>query len=266
MQRIKRIFYPIKTIVIPFVIMITLSIILSSIFKIIDFESNGFLIEFSKLKFNHPRRVSCIFLFLVLWVVYVKYNRSKNKEFAPSDIYGDYPIVIYYLAWLFSGYKKVNLKMKPIPLQFQLLNVNKLECFDDTEYQDKIYKYKVDHVGKLNQETSQINIIISDTYQIASDKIPKELVGNYTIILARIGDKGIRVKSSKLIELLIKEIQSTKQYCKNYNLFLATPASTNMSIFNQVFHTVRDKFIINVYQQDNKNNFKFKNKPIKIKC
>ena len=39
-----------------------------------------------------------------------------------------------------------------------------------------------------------------------------------------------------------------------------------MSIFNQVFHTERDKFILNIYQQDSENEFKFKDTPNNIKC
>ena len=74
------------------------------------------------------------------------------------------------------------------------------------------------------------------------------------------------MKSHELIELLIKEVQNTKQYCKTYNLFLSTPASTNMSIFNQVFHTERDKFNLNIYQQNSENEFKFKDTSTNIKC
>lgn len=264
MKKIKKICYPIKRIVLPILLIAVVSIYLSSIFKFIDYEGNGFLIKLSEITFNYPRKVACILLFFGFLIIYRRLN--KDKEYAPTNIYGDYHVIIYYIAWLFVGYKKVNLKMKPIPLQFQLLSINKLECFDDTEYSDKNYKYKVNHIGKLGKDTKQINIIVSDTYPITDDKIPKTLIDNYTINLTREGEKGIRVKSQELIELLIKEVQNTKQYCKTYNLFLSTPASTNMSIFNQVFHTERDKFILNIYQQDSENEFKFKDTPNNIKC
>lgn len=264
MKKIKKICYPIKTIVLPILLIAIVSIYLSSIFKFIDYEGNGFLIKLSKITLNHPRKVACILLFFGFLIIYRRFN--KDKEYAPTSIYGDYHIIIYYIAWLFVGYKKVNLKMKPIPLQYQLLSINKLKCFDDTEYLDKNYKYKVSHIGEFGENTKQINIIISDTYPITNNQIPKKLIGNYTIKVNREGEKGIRVKSQKLIELLIKEIQNTKQYCKTYNLFLSTPASTNMSIFNQVFHTERDKFNLNIYQQDSENEFKFKNSPTNIKC
>lgn len=264
MKKIKKICYPIKTIVLPILLIAIVSIYLSSIFKFIDYEGNGFLIKLSEITFNHPRKAACILLFFWFLIIYRRFN--KDEEYAPTNIYGDYHVIIYYIAWLFVGYKKVNLKMKPIPLQFQLLSINKLECFDDTEYLDKNYKYKVSHNGKLSDNTKQINIIISDTYPITKDQIPKKIIDNYTIKINREGEKGIRVKSHELIELLIKEVQNTKQYCKTYNLFLSTPASTNMSIFNQVFHTERDKFNLNIYQQNSENEFKFKDTSTNIKC
>ena len=266
MKKAKKIFYLFKTILLPILLITTISIMLSSIFSLIDYEGNGFIINLSSLNIKHPRRVACIVLFIVQLYIMRKINIQSEKEYAPTNIYGDYNVIIYYIAWLFVGYKKVNLKMKPIPLQFQLLSINKLECFDDTEYSDKKYKYKVNHTGKLGKDTKQINIIVSDTYPITDDKIPKILIDNYTINITREEEKGIRVKSHELIELLIKEVQKTKQYCKTYNLFLSTPASTNMSIFNQVFHTERDKFILNIYQQDSENEFKFKDTPSTIKC
>lgn len=265
MKNNKRKFYILITIFVPLIIISLVAIWLSSIFTLIDYEGNGFLIKLSELTFNHPRRVACIILFILLLIGIRQIN--KNKEYAKTDIYGDFPIIVYYIAWLFLGYKKVNLKMKPIPLQFQLLDLNVLECFDDTEYLEKDYKYNILHEGKIDKNTNQVNIIVSDTYPIEKSKIPKCVKNNYTINISRKGEPGIRIHSQKLIEIIIKEVQSCKKYCKKFNLFLSTPASTNKSIYEQVFHTgLRDKFIINIYQQDSKNNFEFNDRPTKIKC
>ncbi len=265
MKKSKKILYPFVTIILP-ILLISIAVIwLSSFFELNDYNGNGFLIRLSEITFNHPRKVACIILFLILLSGIRLLN--KNKEYAPTDIYGNYPVFVYYIAWLLLGYKKVNLKMKPIPLQFQLLNINALKCYDDTEYSEKHYKYKVTHKGKLDKNTKQINIIVSDTYTIDFDKLPKSVVDNYTINIDREDGKGIRTSSTELIEIIIKEVQNSKKYCKNFNLFLSTPATTNKRIFCQVFQTgLRDKFILNIYQQDNENNFKFKDKPITIKC
>lgn len=265
MKKIKKKLYPYITIVFPLLLIIIVSVYLSLIFEIINYEGKWFLIKLSEVSFNHPRRLAFILLFIIQFFIMRKTN--KEKEYAPTDIYGDYHIAVYYIAWLLLGYKKVNLKSKPIPLQFQLLNNNNLECFDDTEYSDIEYEYKITHEGTLDKNTKQINIIVADTHPITLNKIPKQVTNNYTINISRKGGTGIRIKSQKLIQLIIKEVQKSKKYCKEYNLFLSTPATTNKRIFCQVFQTYqRDKFIINVYQQDSNNNYKFLEKSIKIKC
>ena len=96
MKKIKKIFYPIKTIVLPILLIVVVSIYLSSIFKFIDYEGNGFLIKLSEITFNHPRRVACILLFFGFLIIYRRFN--KNKEYAPTNIYGDYHVIIYSLA------------------------------------------------------------------------------------------------------------------------------------------------------------------------
>lgn len=63
MKKIKKICYPIKRIVLPILLIAVVSIYLSSIFKFIDYEGNGFLIKLSEITFNYPRKVACILLF-----------------------------------------------------------------------------------------------------------------------------------------------------------------------------------------------------------
>lgn len=265
MEKFKHLFYPVKTIILPLLIIFFISIWVSSIFEFIDYEILGFSIKLSELKFSHPRKVAFIAVFMGLIFFVRKFN--PNKEYAPSNLYGDYPILIYYVAWLLLGYRKVNLKMKPIPLQFQLLKMNFLECFDDTIYMEKDYKYNVSHKGDLSKETNQINIVVSDTYPIKLCYLPPAVIDNYSIIINRDGESGIRICSKSLIEIMNKEVQKSKKYCNNFNLFLSTPASTNKEIFQQIFQTgLQDKFTINIYQQDCENNFQFKEKPVCIKC
>ena len=244
---------------------VVISIWLSSIFMITDYNGSWFNLKLSKISFNSNR--TFIILLLIIIQLFIIRKVNKEKEFVPTDIYGNYPIIIYNIAYFILGYKKVNLKMKPIPLQFKLLYENKFDCIVNTEYSANNYKYKVNHIGKLNNKISQINIIISDTYQIKENQLPKSKINNYTIKIDRMGQYGVRTHSQELINLLIKEVQEIKKYCREYNLFLSTPSSINKAIYNEVFQTgQRDGFKLNIYQQDNKNNFKFKEKPITIKC
>lgn len=263
MKKAKKILYPIYKVFIPLIIIIIISICLSSIFKITDYDGNGFLLKLSEITFGHPRRVAFIILIGIQLSAVRCYN--AKKEFAPTDLYGNYPIIIYNVAFYLLGFKIVNLKMKPIPLQFKLLHQKNFNFIDDTYYSPNEFDYNVSYFGKIDNNTKQINIIISDTYVINENMIKKSISKNYTIKIDRVGQVGVRTNSKKLIDILINEIQKNKSTCKEFNLFLSTPASINKSIYQQVFQTGgRDEFILNIYQQDNKNNFIFNDKPVTI--
>ena len=264
MKKIKRFIYPFIHIVLPFIIVIIIAIKGSSILELIDYSTYGLKFNFSELSLKNPRVNFSILLIVIQWFV-IRSFITKDKEFAKSDFYGDYPLFIYTLAYWVMGYKVVDLKMKPIPLQFSLLHQNIFECKADILSSDKEFKYKVDRNDTLKYKVKQINIIVADTFDILEDKLPNNVKDNYTIKINRIGERRIRVSSQELVDLLHKEIQETHTYCNEYNLFLATPAWTNKAFYEQIFNT-RDGFIINIYQQDNKNDFKFKKKPVKIKC
>lgn len=264
MKKIKRFIYPFIHIVLPFILVIIIAIKGSSILEFIDYSAYGLKFNFSKLSLKNPRVIFSILLIIIQWVV-IRHWIIGNKEFAKSDFYGDYPLFIYTLAYWVMGYKVVDLKMKPIPLQFSLLHQNIFECKSDVLSSDKKFEYKVDKNDIPKYKVKQINIIVADTFDILEDKLPKNVKDNYTIKINRVGERRIRVASQELVDLLHKEIQETHTYCDEYNLFLTTPAWTNKAIYEQIFNT-RDGFIINIYQQDNKNDFKFKKKPVKIKC
>lgn len=263
MKKIKKYSYPVICIVFPFIIMIIIAIKISSILELIDYSIYGVEFNFSELSFKNPRVVFSLLLIITQWC-FVRCFITKGKEFAKSDFYGDYPLIIYTLAYLIMGYKVVDLKMKPIPLQFRLLHQNIFSCKAEVLASNKEFKYKVNKKEDLKYKVKQINIIIADTFDIPKDKLPNKLKDNYTIKIDRIGERRIRVSSQELVDLLHKVIQETHSFCDEYNLFLATPAWTNKAIYEQVFNT-RDGFIVNIYQQDNNNDYIFRDKPIRIK-
>ncbi len=264
MKRIKKFMYPLFKIILPIISILLLSIYLSAIVEITDIIQNGFTIKLSELEFSKLRIVAVLVIFLFL--LYLLRKRNSKKQFIPTDIYGKYHISIYYIAYYILGYKDIDLKLKPIPMQFKLLSHNRFNCLDTTLYLEHNCKYKVDRLGKINSKTKIVNLIVSDTYELKEDKLPKDVLKYPIIRVYRKDNYGIRMNSPELIKMIIKEVQGVKKYCKEFNLFLTTPATTNIRIYNDVFHTERDGFIINVYQQDNDDDFKFKEKFIKIKC
>ncbi len=210
-------------------------------------------------------------IFLIVAIVIQRllfYKKNNNEEFAPSNYYCEFSPIFYKLAFLLGYKRKIDLKLKPIDIQFQLFQLGNVELYDsataDLE-ESKNYTYTVERINELNSGNREINVIVADTYDVGIDKIPKILQSNYTIVINR-KSKGTRVDGKKIVQILSKEIEALKDNYKVYNLFLSTPGDTNLRIYNSVFHTVNDDFIIKIYTQDKDCNFAFRNKPIKIKC
>ena len=246
----------------PFILLLLIAIPLSKITTLVDFDNMIIRFEFTKLILKHPRRVAYILIVLFGWQL-LRFKNTK-KEFAPVDMYGKFPYYLYILVRVLIGYNKVDLKMKPIPLQFKLLDNNRFECFDSTSFSDKKVKYRVSYVGNINKKTEKINLIVSDTYKIPIDKIPKSAKEFPTILISRTEKKndGLRIYSQQLIDIIHSEVEKSKSKCKNYNLFLTTTGKTNMEIYRQVFQTGhRDDFVLNIYQANSNNDFKYDETP-----
>lgn len=214
---------------------------------------------------NFPK----ILIFLIVAVSIQKllfYKKNNDEEFAPSNYYCKFSPIFYRLAFLLGYKRKIDLKLKPIDIQFQLFQLGNVELYDSTDLaKSENYTYNVEHINELNSGNREINIIVADTHNVEFDKIPKILQSNYTIIIDR-KNKGIRVDGEKIVQILSEEVEAIKDTYKVYNLFLSTPGDTNLRIYNSVFHTVNDDFVIKIYTQDKDCNFAFRNKPLKIKC
>lgn len=265
MEKIKKIGY-VFWVFLPLIILMLISVFLSKYVTIINYKFFFAETKFSEIPISHPRRIIFLILIIFFWTNLIKHNVRTEKEFAPRNMYGNYPFILYLLAFLL-GYKKIDLKSKPIPLQFKLLKSNVFNYYDSSTLSEKNFAYSIVHKNKISSKTHRINIIVSDTYNIDLDKIPESQKLNPSIIVSRNDKNRVRNFSQNLIDIIYKEVQNSKQYCKSYNLFLTTPGKVNKEIFQQIFQTgFRDGFILYVYQQDSKNNFKFKDKPTKIKC
>lgn len=265
MEKMKKISYVIW-VLLPFLSVVIITLFLSKYVVFINDNYHFIKINFSDISISHPRRIAFIVLTIVFSAGIIIHNFRKEKEFAPKSMYGNYPYIMYLLAF-FLGYKKIDLAMKPIPLQFKLLKANIFSYTDSSNLPEENIGYSVMHKGRVNSSTNRINIIVADTYEIDVDKLPKSQKKNPTIIIRRITKDKSRNFSQKLIDIIYKEVQSSKKYCKNYNLFLTTPGKVNQEIFNQIFQTgFRDGYVLYIYQQDSNNNFEFQDYPTKIKC
>lgn len=248
----KRLFFPI-------IIMIFTSIIITSITELIPYKVLFIKIDFEAIHSKILIRLIIFFALLFIFrSIYIKYN-SKNKELIPTSVYGDLPYTFYYLASIILGIKKINLKSKPIQLQFKIYNnISYFEIIEDKEIPiDDKTKYIIED-NKF--KTNTINLLIGDTYRISINQIPTILKNNRTIIINRKNknDKN-RINSNELIKIISNIIQENKSTCKVYNLFLYTNPITNRRIYEK-FNTCRDGFTINIFKCNNKFIFEDKGK------
>lgn len=256
----------INKLVIPLVLMVSLSIYISNYIIPTNIILSFFEIQATNIPIFTTQLFKIVGIFIIFNCIYRKAFSGKN-EFSSSNIYGDYSMLVYNLAYILLGYKQISLKMKPIPLQFKILNENKFIILEDKNIEDNNYVYKTEYLNKDYDKKDEINIVLADTYSIKNNALPKCKRKYYTIKISRIGNRGIRNRSTKLVKLLVNEIQKNKGNTKIYNLFLYTSSETNKCIYDKVFHTERDKFIINVfYQNSSDNDYSFDNQYIKIKC
>ncbi len=232
-------------------------------------ELKAFEILFIKIKFDdiHSKVIIKILIFISLFHTlrhgYIIITNNKEKELIPTATYGDVPFVFYYLASRLLNIRKINLKCKPIPLQFQVFKHNGL--FDIvclTEIKEKDVKYQID---EIKGTTDTINILIGDTYEITKDQIPVQLLNNKSIIINRKKrENRSRFNSNELIKIINSILERNKK-CKEYNLFLFTNPVTNRRLYNEVFNTTTDGFIINVYNAKKVNDkCYFQDKKVKI--
>lgn len=264
MNNLKKSMYLFIRILLPIIFIITISIASYSFVKVEELKIFLLKINLKNILPEHPRRIIVVITFLCLWVSYYCFNRKIKKELIPDTIYCSIPFFILLFSSIFLGIKEIHLKLKPIPLQFKILKNH--EFFNIIE--DNILEEECDYVIKDDKKKSDtVNLVIGDTYEIAKDKLPKNVMNNRTVVVRRKDNKdNRRLYSKNLIKKTDKIVKSLKKEHKEYNLFLNTNSKTNKELYYTVFNTARDGFILNIYQANSKNNFIFNDSPdVKIK-
>lgn len=257
--------YLIINLAIPLVLLIILCIFATKITEITPVEEFALKINLDTIKSKIIiKALIFILLFLFLRYLYISKLQNNKKELISTSVYGDIPFVFYLLASVILNIRRINLKCKPIPLQFQVFKHN--EQFDIvklTEIKEKDVKYQID---EIKGSTNTINILIGDTYEITKEQIPVQLLNNKTIIINRKKrENRSRFNSNELI-IIINSILEKNKKCKEYNLFLFTNPETNRRLYEEAFNTTTDEFVINIYKSIKVNDkCYFQDKKVKIK-
>lgn len=256
----KKYWYLFVNLIFPNAIAVGITVFLAKITTLSNIKIWFGEIGLDKIGFIDSFTLLSIIFYFILMVLYIKYIQNDKKELIPCTTYGDLPYFVYVFASVIMRIRHINLKSKPISLQFKILANQHL--FTITKL-DEIQDKKIDYVVNDDKKSSKvINLVIADTYPFNNNKLPDIVKNNRTIIIER-KDKNTtrqRYNSKNLIQLVNKIVEKEKNLHCEYNLFLFTNPETNQSLYKEVFNTCVDGFVLNLYNYDRKNNI-FSSKP-----
>lgn len=187
-------------------------------------------------------------IFVILWTLYYKIVKEIGRAFAENK-QGNFPMLFYHIA-RFLGYEKVSLVNKSVPLQFSILNSRVFNDYHTNEtgitvIEKEDISYKKD---EIDGDPTEINIGIFDSYDGDKSMLPSSVKSNKTILL--IPKKKETDVKRFYSEVLINDLNSIlKENAKTrkFNLFFFTNPFTNKKIYENVFNTKTDKYVLKVY-------------------
>ena len=197
---------------------------------------------------------------LVILLYFFLIKKNSNEIINNGNRYHNHPYFYYWICSHLLGYKKCSLILVPIYMQIKLV-IN--DTFKEFDYgPDELYINNNDisfSVTKINFEyldsAVQVNIVISDTYNIKEISLPHTYLSNPTIKIDRdyYVDANSRIYSPKLIQIISNEILSIPG--KQINLFATTNAKNTYYITKIIFKKANRNSIeeLNVFQAEKKN-------------
>lgn len=210
-------------------------------------------------------------LTIVVILICILVIRNCNKGSilnSDNNIYHYHSFTGYWICRYLLGYKKCNLKLVPIPMQFKLV-VNGI--FPEFIVDKGIHSATENEIVKVrepqNQKyTTKVNLAISDTYKVRIDQIPSS-VNSYTLIeIDRSSDDHTRYNSEKLVATVVSTVRNLPQTVAEINVFATTNPENTYNIANEAFATGdRDNIQhLYVFSQESRGNRNFKEKGYKI--
>lgn len=176
-----------------------------------------------------------------LIIYYFLFKKNSFETINNGNRYHNHPYFYYWMSSHILGYKKCSLVLVPIFMQIKLV-IN--DTFKEFDYGDEEL-YSNDSNISFNVEknnfhqidsSTQLNIVISDTYNIKESSLPHMYLSNPTIIIQRndSSNNHSRIYSPKLIQILSNELLSFASG-KQINLFATTNAKNTYYITKSVF-------------------------------
>lgn len=208
-----------------------------------------------------------IFTAFVFIGVYIGFRNANERteirqSILRSTVWHSY--VGYWFCRYILGYKKISLIRVPIPKQFQIVCYNLFDV-DKDELKDIATKDEdVVRVSYYNDSlfTSEIVLILSDTYSLDRDKVDIDSLKNLTtIVVDRSSDDHTRYYSPKFISTINNEVHRLPNSVETIHLFATMNPSNCYHVASDIFMTGgRDSWKhLYVYEQ-NKDTWKFDRK------
>lgn len=170
---------------------------------------------------------------ILLFVIALFQVRKANKGclFNKGDEYKNYPYIWYWICAKILGYSECNLILVPINMQLKLVIRDTFEKYYCGKYQIK--EKDVISVNRFNysNQLDEVNLMISDTYELDINQIPTLKFGKPTILISRdnASDHN-RYDSPQLVQSVVNEVRNLPDSVKYLNVYTTTNPLNTMNI------------------------------------
>ncbi len=205
------------------------------------------------------KKIISLILGLALTVIVFGILRviNKNKVFNVGSGYFDYPMAYFTIASWVLGYKKITLVRVPLYLQFKLLFKDIFDCADSDIHPEETDEPKV--VTKYSEiESNEINLVLSDTYQIHLDDLPFEKKRLPTVLIERTnGFSGVRTYNQRFTGAIREQTNKYRLQYERVNIFATTNTQHTKEIVLQCFKNGRRTGFKKIYVYEQSSDYKF---------
>ena len=192
------------------------------------------------------------------------HNINKSKTLNKGNVYHTHGMVWYWLCSNVLGYGACNLARVPIATQFLLVLNDTFKKYvysdipeeADADSRIQLFNYPADNETCSAKQSSWVNLLISDTYQIELNQIPIANRMNKTIAITNLLSTAshTRVYSPRLVNEVTTAVRNLAPGSK-VNIFATTNPKNTYEIIDKAFKLGgRDNLAaLYVYRQRHRN-------------
>lgn len=178
-------------------------------------------------------------LFRWIWKINKTYILNGNTEFRGLHIHSYWE---YWVAYHLLGVRKCKLTLVPIPMQFKVILQGP---FFEYLYKEGVQESSDDSKssilirqnGQLNDEDSEINLILCDTYPIKLEKQCPHALMRKTLAISRYQGNFTRTHSRKFVESILNEVRKLPPTVTTLHVYSTLNPWNAYEIAKEVFKT-----------------------------